>query len=218
MGEMERPDPSRLRVSDADRHRVAEWLRDAAGEGRLDLDELDERLEATYSARTYADLVPLTLDLPVPGDRRDLVPRPRHPSAEPAAPAGPAPATSLAMMSGVDRKGVWTVGERHTAVVVMGGATIDLRQAHFTSADTTIYAHAIMGGVDVVVNARTRVVVDGLGIMGAFDQARDKVAPQFDDDSPVVRVTGLAMMGGVTVTRKQMPGEPKPKRRELPPR
>ena len=57
-------DPSLLRISDADRHQVAELLRDAAGEGRLDLEELDERLEATYAARTYADLVPITIDLP----------------------------------------------------------------------------------------------------------------------------------------------------------
>ena len=57
-------DPARLRISDQERHQVAEMLREAAGEGRLDLDELDERLEATYAARTYADLVPITLDLP----------------------------------------------------------------------------------------------------------------------------------------------------------
>ena len=63
-GDLDRPDPSQLRISDADRNRVAELLRDAAGEGRLDLDELDERLEATYAAKTYADLVPITVDLP----------------------------------------------------------------------------------------------------------------------------------------------------------
>ena len=59
-----RPDPAMMRISDAERHQVAEILRQAAGEGRIDLEELDERLEATYAARTYADLVPITLDLP----------------------------------------------------------------------------------------------------------------------------------------------------------
>ena len=43
--------------------RVAELTPD----GRIDLEELDERLEATYAARTYADLVPITADLPVAG-------------------------------------------------------------------------------------------------------------------------------------------------------
>ncbi|ANH38470.1 hypothetical protein I601_2042 [Nocardioides dokdonensis FR1436] len=68
MGEMEEgvPGPSRSRVSHADRERVAEVLRVAKGEGRLDLDELGERLDLTWGAKTYADLVPITHDLQTP--------------------------------------------------------------------------------------------------------------------------------------------------------
>ena len=69
-------DPTRLRISDSERHQVAELLREAAGEGRLDLDELDQRLEATYAARTYADLVPITLDLPSHPHQRPVPARP----------------------------------------------------------------------------------------------------------------------------------------------
>src|ERR1700678_3112235 len=58
------PDPQHLRASDADRERVAETLRAAAGDGRLTMDELDERLDAVYAAKTYAELVPITHDLP----------------------------------------------------------------------------------------------------------------------------------------------------------
>jgi hypothetical protein len=53
-----------MRASDADRERFAETLRDAAGEGRLEPDELEERLEAVYAARTLADLDAVTSDLP----------------------------------------------------------------------------------------------------------------------------------------------------------
>ena len=69
MGEIENrpPDPSRMRISDADRQRVADVLRDAAGDGRLDLDELEERLELTWQAKTYGELVPITLDLQAAG-------------------------------------------------------------------------------------------------------------------------------------------------------
>ncbi len=59
-----------LRASDADRERVAEVLRDAVAEGRLDMEEFEERLEATYKARTYGDLTPITQDLPAPGSPR----------------------------------------------------------------------------------------------------------------------------------------------------
>ena len=54
-----------LLTSDADRERVAERLRTAAGEGRLTPAELEERLERAFSARTEAELEPLVADLPV---------------------------------------------------------------------------------------------------------------------------------------------------------
>jgi hypothetical protein len=56
---------SKLLASDADRERIAERLRGAAGEGRLTADELEERLETAFSARTEAELEPLIADLPV---------------------------------------------------------------------------------------------------------------------------------------------------------
>src|SRR5947207_338555 len=59
--------PREMRASDADRERVAEVLRQAAADGRLDLTELDERLAVVYAARTYAELEPVTADLPVHG-------------------------------------------------------------------------------------------------------------------------------------------------------
>jgi hypothetical protein len=53
-----------LLASDADRERIAERLRAAAGEGRITPAELGERLETAFSARTEAELEPLVADLP----------------------------------------------------------------------------------------------------------------------------------------------------------
>ena len=64
---------SELRVSDADRERIAERLRLAAGEGRITADELEERLERAFGARTAGELEPLVADLPTSrpvGERR----------------------------------------------------------------------------------------------------------------------------------------------------
>lgn len=52
-----------MRASDADREAVVEQLREAAAEGRIDMDELDTRLGQALSAKTYAELAPLTEDL-----------------------------------------------------------------------------------------------------------------------------------------------------------
>jgi hypothetical protein len=201
-------DPFQLRVSDQDRHQVAEVLREAAGEGRIDLEELDERLEATYAARTYADLVPLTADLPAQASA-NLPARPRPPSA---VVPGPAEERHLAVMSGLERKGVWVVPQQMTVNCFMGGADLDLRQAQFAAREVVITINAIMGGADIKVNPHTHVVMEGTAFMGAFSGPHDKTAPDLDDGSPTVRIRGFAMMGGVDVSRRAAPGE---KRREL---
>jgi hypothetical protein len=203
-------DPLRLRVSDRERHAVAEVLREAAGEGRLDLTELEERLEATYAARTYAELVPLTADLPIAG-RAPGAPSPGPPGAgaglvHPHAPgsglAVPAWTGSFAMMSETRRSGVWDAGPTHWAFAGMGSVVLDLRQARFLSRELLITASAVMGSVEVVVGPAVHVVVDGVGIMGSFCEARSRVEPEPRHDSPVVRVRGVALMGSVEVKRK----------------
>lgn len=204
---MSEQDPSQLRISDTDRHRVAEVLREAAGEGRLTMDELDERLDSAYSAKVYADLVPLLADLPT--SKQLPVPRPQAAVSRPPAGTVVRHNSSLAIMGGQDRKGIWEVGSTHNAFTLMGGITIDLRQAVFASPEVVINANAIMGGVDVVVGPSIRVSVEGFGIMGDYSQGRDKVAPEITPDSPLVRVKGIALMGAVNVVRKPLPGQKK---------
>lgn len=213
-GELERRpgrepgDPALLRISDADRHHVAEILREAAGEGRIDLAELDERLEATYAAKTYADLVPITADLPATGQTHTRAPAPRPQPAGPLVPAARHDST-VAILGGSTRKGIWEIGPSHTAFAMMAGIEIDLREARFAARETVIYANAFWAGIDIYVNEFTHVVVEGVGIMGAFDHASDKVEPQLGPDSPTVRIKGVALMAGVTVQRRPMPGRTK---------
>ncbi|MEU4379669.1 DUF1707 SHOCT-like domain-containing protein [Micromonospora echinofusca] len=83
-----------MRAADADRQAVAERLRVAVDEGRLDLHEYDERLQRTYASRTYGELDALVTDLPAPAapaaselaTRSDAVPAPSD--AVPARPEG----------------------------------------------------------------------------------------------------------------------------------
>ena len=203
-------EPARLRISDQERHQVAEVLRKAAGEGRIDLDELDERLEATFAAKTYADLVPITADLPAALHEGGVQPLPVQRQVGHVV-AGPAYQSSFAMMSETKRSGPWQVGATHNAFALMGGVTLDLRQAIFAKREVVINASALMGGVDIIVNPHTLVVVEGMGIMGDFSESRPKVTPDLRPDSPVVRVRGMALMAGVNVQRKAMPGEKKPR-------
>ena len=58
------PQDRNLRAADADREAVAETLRAEHLAGRLDTDELQERIEGCYAAKSYADLDALLADLP----------------------------------------------------------------------------------------------------------------------------------------------------------
>jgi hypothetical protein len=193
---MEGPLESRpeLRISDADRHRVAEVLREAAGDGRIDLAELDERLEATYAARTYADLVPITGDLPT--TRAGA-------STAPVVPSSGMPAERhLAILSGFERRGVWTVPAEMRIVAVMGGAQLDMRDATFGAREVVVTVHAVMGGVEIVVGPDVDVVMEGSAVMGGHSGPSQRHAV-ITADSPRLRVRGFAFWGGVSVTRKR---------------
>jgi hypothetical protein len=200
-------DAAQLRISDEDRHKVAEILREAAGDGRIDLEELDERLEQTYAAKTYADLVPITVDLPAHDDQHPVATSP-VPKRD-VLPATTTHNSSMAVMGECKRQGAWLVPASHTAFTMMGSVTLDLRAATFAEKDITITANAIMGEVKVIVDAGTHVVVSGVPIMGEFHQGKDKTPAQLGPDSPIVRVKGMALMGSVSVQRLPPPGTPK---------
>jgi hypothetical protein len=184
-----------MRISDADRNKVAEILRDAAGDGRIDFEELDQRLEATYAAKTYAELVPITHDL-APATTSSVVKGVEHEHA-------------VAIMGGVERRGPWVVPEHFSVFCLMGGAELDLREARFSAPEVTLTINAFMGGANIVVNRSTNVVVHGVGIMGGYSAPRSDTDLQLTADSPTVHVKGVAIMGGVSVVRKPMPGEDK---------
>ncbi|RNL71286.1 DUF1707 domain-containing protein [Streptomyces sp. I6] len=195
-----------MRASDAERERIAELLRNAVAEGRLDMDEFGERLDAAYKARTRGELEPLVRDLPTPGGSpAPLAAAPDPGTMDYARRIGQPPTSkgAFAFWSGFGRKGTWTVARRFTAVVLQGGGEIDLRDADFEDRDTVIRCFTLMGGIHITAPPDMHVDVRGFGFMGGFGEAGsggdpDDIAP----GSPRVIVTGFALMGGVGVERK----------------
>ncbi len=192
-------DPRRhgqVRASDADRELVVDALRQATGDGRLTLEELDQRLEATHAAKTYAELEKLTEDLPV-GQLPDPISG-RLPAQRPA--GKPTSRFGIAVMSGFGRGGRWVVPRWFTGLVFMGYGAINMRDASFTEPITRVTAFALMGGIDVIVPKDAEVHARGLGIMGIFSGRRTSGPGQAG--APVIIVTGLAIMGEVSVRRR----------------
>ncbi|MFJ9621581.1 DUF1707 domain-containing protein [Streptomyces sp. NPDC101181] len=202
-----------MRASDAERERIAELLREAVAEGRLEMDEFEQRLESAYKARTHGELEPLVQDLPAPGSAvtpaGSSAPAPLRGSAAnwPARIGGTATSRGgFAFWGGFSRKGRWTVGRKFTAFAMWGGGEIDLREAHFEDRETVIRCITIMGGLHVTAPPELNVDVRGVGIMGGFGEGSSEESEPAPD-APYVRITGLALMGGVGVDRRRTKAE-----------
>ena len=207
------PEPFRLRASHADRERVAGVLNTAMAEGRITVPELEERLEVVYRAQLVGELEPVTRDLPghnqLWSGGTGLAPRPDGAAAGPVGsgePAGgriggrPEGTVAIAVMGGAERSGEWVVPRQFTAVAVMGGVELDLTRARLAAAEVTITAVAIMGGIEITVPDDVEVKVTGVGVMGGFDRPPRRDRPD-GPRPPVLRINGIALMGGVEVRR-----------------
>lgn len=194
-------DPRQLRVSDNEREQVAERLREAAGEGRLGLDELEDRITAVYTAKTYAELEPITRDLPASTGA--------GPAAAPAARTRgrwrvgrkPGRRKTFVLMGGSGNKGAWVVPKSYIAFAMMGGIELDLREAEYEDTEVTINASCLMGGIGIIVPEGLNVQVHGFGFMGGYSGT--PVGP-VDPGAPTVHVRGFALMGGVDVKRRPL--------------
>jgi class 3 adenylate cyclase len=174
-----------VRVADAERDRAVTQLREHTVEGRLTLDEFTQRVGLALQARTQGDLHAAMADLPEVAVPQEVSTR------------RPARRSFVAVMSGSRAKGRWRVGAQTTAVAVMGGCEMDLRQAEIEGPEVVITAVAFWGGVHVIVPEGIDVQLEGFSFMGGRNlKVRDvPIVP----GSPRIRVRGYAVMGGIDV-------------------
>jgi hypothetical protein len=180
------PGDAALRATDADRERAASLLQVATSDGRVSIGEMEERLGLIYAARTKGELASIT---------EDLQPS-RHTTARPTV------TKDSGWFSSFDRRGRWVVGDHYNGTVVCAVGVIDLREAQFTGAETTIDVNAWNGIVYVVVPDDAEVVVSGTGVMGRFKQDRDSAG---QPASIRVNVTGRAVCSTVHVVHQLPP-------------
>jgi hypothetical protein len=188
---------SRLRASDADRERAASVLNEALAEGRLTAQEHSERLDSIYAAKTHAELVPLLEDLPAPS-------RTQSPTAASSrnAPVARGDGRIVAIFGGASRKGAWRVPAISTVVTVFGGADIDLRDAILPGREITIKAVSVFGGMSITVPPDMRVIDSGVAVFGGRDVSGNSAESEMPD-SPVLRLEGACVFGGIAVKHKQ---------------
>lgn len=201
----DRPLPT-LRASDAEREQIADVLRHAAGEGRLTVDELDERLDAAYAAVTHEDLDRLVADVVVPADRRDHVlagaradALQRDQGRVPVRVGDDGDRWLVAVMGGVTRKGRWRLARSCNAINVMGGSDLDLCDAELADHDVELNVYSIMGGSEIRIPDHMNVKISDFALMGGNEAKIGDPTP--DPGGPVVHIRLFSLMGGSTVVR-----------------
>ena len=189
------------RASDSEREATVAHLREAAAEGRLDVEELVDRIDAAYTATTRAELEPLTADLPEPNGAAYAAPAERR-------------ATSfvLSIFGGSDRAGRWRVAERVRVVNIFGGADLDLREATLAAPDVRLTVISVFGGSDVIVPEGINVELSSFALFGG-DQLKLGGA-QAVPGAPTVHVRCVSVFGGTDVSTK--PGRARRGRPEPP--
>jgi hypothetical protein len=148
-----------MRASDADRDRVLDVLRSAAGEGRLTPEEFDERMAATLAARTLGDLAALTADLPAgPGAVRPDVLTDGWPDGRGASPETAPDLLRIDQRYGsLQRTGRWVLPIRIELQPSWCDVTLDLTEAVLT-ADTLAIDMNMRGGSLLLVIAPGMIV------------------------------------------------------------
>ncbi|MEU8784142.1 DUF1707 domain-containing protein [Streptomyces sp. NPDC048637] len=186
-----------IRASDADRDRVAEILREALAEGRLDPEEHAERIDTVYRAKTMGELEPVVRDLPAAGGCRPQQGAAGHDHG----PGAPAPDQNLvAIFSAAVRKGRWQAPARINAVAFFGSVEIDLTEAVFPQQQIQINVTAVFGSVEIRVPENITLRSSGSGILGTFEVETHDAE---DADAPQVLVNGYAVLGSVEAKPKR---------------
>lgn len=186
-----------MRASDADRDRIADILREALAEGRIDAEEHAERIDAVYRAKTVGELEPVVRDLPA--TRPAGEPAPRRYTYGPDEPGGPTDKL-VAVFSSSTRRGRWRIGRRTTAFSLFGSVEIDLTEALFTQRLTTINATSVFGSVEVRVPENITLRGSGSGVFGNFEVVNLEAT---DPEAPVVVINGYAVFGNVEARPKR---------------
>lgn len=175
----------------------------------LSVEEFERRVDSAHKAESAEDLRKLLSDLPtggLPVRREDAAPA----VADRTRASVPASRVKergfmMAALGGVERKGRWIPARQNYAVAIMGGIVLDFREALLPPGETEVWIFTAMGGANVIVPPGLTVESDGIALLGGFEH-RDNAVANPDPDAPILRVRGLAVMGGVEIAIR-LPGE-----------
>jgi hypothetical protein len=109
----------------------------------------------------------------------------------------------VSFLSSNERQGPWELPRRFRALAVLGNVELDLRSAEIGYGLSVIEAVAVLGNVEITVPPEIAVECDGDSFMGTFTlKYENRASPSMANRERIVRVTGSAYAGAVTVSVK----------------
>lgn len=194
MTDADRPAPNDTaaqRAAYADREAVAEWLRIAAGDGRIEPWELEERLGHAFGAKTYGELATLVADLPA---------QPLFTSF-PGLGAEPGTLVLRTTTPDIRQVGHWVVPRLITAESTTGWITIDFTQAYCAHREVTVQVVTRTGWIQLILPEGWAARV---GPMNTYTgHISNKAAETPDPGAPTVTVTGDPLFGYIKIRQRR---------------
>ena len=83
----------------------------------------------------------------------------------------------ISVLSGTNRSGCWIPARSNFAIGVLGGLSLDFREALLGPGETDLNLLAVLGGVEIIVPPEMAVEVDGMALLGGFEHQTDNAAP-----------------------------------------
>ena len=101
--------------------------------------------------------------------------------------------------SNIKREGEWILPRIFRVFTCMGNVELDLTHARMSADVSEIEIMCVLANVEITVPTDVRVMCEGEGLMGNFETQRIGEIPPVPIDAPVVKITGNAYLGSVTV-------------------
>ena len=204
---MPEPTPQLTSLSRARETKINELSTHFANDD-LTLEELERRIERVYKAASVAELEEITADL------RKAMTLPVDQSAALLSSKSTALSSNqtiagrvLAFMSSTRRVGRWLVPPKLDVVAIMSDTKLDFTHAAMPGAVIDVHVRAVMASCKLVVPPNVRVINETQAVMANVRNRASEVLPgdpPASIESPVIRLTGYALMADVNVVVRRL--------------
>lgn len=190
----------KVRVSNIQRENAVMALRNAAGEGRLSFDELNERVPAALTVITRGDLMRLLDDLVPASEMDDVIADPRVLGEGPGFQWSNPLFLEMKSFDSVGRLGAWDVPPFIEIINTGGSVYLNFIEARPLAdlIDIALVSNAWMGSFTFVVPEGWGVDTSGITASGASPGVSSRVRTRPSPGNPRIMIRGL-VTGQVTV-------------------